>query len=186
MSNKGQINDERLVRSAGAAVRGDRAEADTDRLHKDGASLSPEERRALLRQDWAQEILPKIPKMPGYHLCWVSTTNSADPIYRRIQRGYLPVKASDIPGFGEQFAVRGGDFDGVISCNEMLLFKIPEEIFIDMMTIFHHDIPLEQEQSIKERMRDTQEIDRNNQRLIETEGFDKLGQTPARRPTFAS
>lgn len=185
MSTKGQFSDERLTKGAGATVRGDRAGADADRQDKTGTSLSPSERRQMLRQDWAQEILPKIPDIPGFHLCWVTTTNSADPIYRRMQRGYQPVKASDIPGFGEQFAIREGEFQGCIACNEMLLFKIPNELYEDLMMIFHHDIPLEQEQSIKERMQAEQEVDRDGNALVKTEGFDQLGRQPARRPTFA-
>lgn len=183
--SKGQFNDERLIKGAGATVRGDRAEADADRLNQDGTSLSAEERRRTLRQDWVQEILPKIPPIPGFHLCWVTTTNSADPIYRRMQRGYIPVKAAELAGFGEQFMVREGEFQGCVACNEMLLFKIPNDLYQDLMMVFHHDIPLEQEAGIKERMQDQQrETDREGRKLVQTEGFDSLGRQPARNPTF--
>lgn len=174
-------SDERLKKNAGDAVRGSRESADANRTNKDGSALSAEERRQMLRRDWVQEVLPTPPKIPGFHCCWLSTTNSTDPIYKRIQRGYIPVKASEVPGFGGQFTAAEGEFEGCVACNEMLLFKIPDEIYQDLMTIYHHDIPNEQESSIYERVQGSNEVDSNGRSLGIVEGdFNKLG---ASRPT---
>lgn len=177
-------NDERLKKSAGESARGNRDDADDARTNQDGTVMSSQERRRLLREEMVQEVLPKPPEMPGFHLCWLSTTNSTDPIYKRLQRGYQLVKQSEVPGF-EQFRVTGGDFDGCVACNEMLLSKVPLELYQDIMMIYHHDMPLEQEQAIKERIESQSRKDSDGRQLNTVEGdFERLGQRPARAPTF--
>lgn len=170
------FGDERLKKNAGEASRGPRDLADSARINKDGGSLSAEERRKLLRQEWVQEVLPTVPAPEGWHYCWLSTTNSTDPVHRRIQMGYMPVKASEVPGFhAAQYTVTGGEFDGCIACNEMLLFKVTKERYNDLMTIYHDDMPAEQEQSIKERVNGSSEYDSSGRRLVSSEGFERLG-----------
>jgi len=145
------------------------------------------ERIRMIREEWSQDVLPQPPKVEGWHFCWLSTTNSTDPIYKRIQRGYMPVKSAEVPAFGSQFMVNGGEFDGCISCNEMLLFKIPTEVFEDLMTIYHHDMPIEQEESIRESVEKAQQFDSNDRKLMEVEGdFNSLGRGNARSPSFIS
>jgi len=189
MSNsvKDTLGDERLKKSTGDTVRGSRDGADSDRVHNDGSALSAEERRRMLRQEWVQEVLPTPPKMEGFHCCWLSTTNSTDPIYKRVQRGYIPVKASEVPGFGSQFTAQGGEFDGCVVCNEMLLFKIPVQLYNDLMTIYHHEMPLEQEASIRENVNSRADEDSNGRRLAQIEGdFQNLGRGANRDPSFIS
>jgi len=142
MSNKDLIGDERLKKDSGAAIRGGRDNADVSRVQEDGMALSTAERRRLLRQEWVQEVLPTPPGIPGFHLCWVSTTNSTDPIHKRMQLGYQPVRISEVPGFDQYKVADGSQFEGCIACNEMLLFKIPQEVYQDIMAIYHHDSPL--------------------------------------------
>ena len=134
------MGDARLKKDSGNDVRGSRDSADVDRVQQDGSALSAEERRRLLRNEWVQEVLPTPPQVAGWHHCWLSTTNSTDPVYKRVQRGYVPVKTSEVPGFGAQYAAVGGEFDGCVMCNEMLLFKIPVQLYNDLMTIYHHDM----------------------------------------------
>lgn len=181
-----KFGDERLKKDAGTTIRGSRDGADSDRVNQDGTALSAVERRRMLRQEWVQEVLPTPPDMPGFHLCWVSTTNSTDPVHKRIQLGYLPVKAAEIPGF-EQYTVKGGgQFDGCIACNEMLLFKLPMAVYQDLMMIYHHDMPLEQEQAIRDRVQGASEIDSNGRQLNEVEGdFNQLGRSRDPNPHFA-
>jgi len=184
MATKDNFGDDRLKKDAGEAVRGSRDNADVDRVQNDGSSMSAEQRRKALRQDWVQEILPSPPDLPGFHCCWLSTTNSTDSIYSRQKKGYIPVKASEAPGFGSQFTAQGGEFDGCVACNEMLLFKIEKQTYNDLMTIFHHDMPLEQEAAIRERVESSQERDSSGRQLGSVEGdFDKLGRSRG-TPTF--
>lgn len=184
MSNANdKFGDERLKKDPAATARGSRDNADVSRV-QDGMTLSASERRRMLRQVGVQEVLPTPPEVPGFHLVWLSTTNSTDPIHKRLQMGYQPVKMSEVPGF-EQYKVDGGQFDGCVQCNEMLLFKIPMEIYQDLMAIYHHDMPLEQEQAIRERVMGTHEVDSNGRPLNTVEGdFSRLGQSPSRTPTF--
>src|SRR5574343_1046728 len=170
MAKTDTFGDERLNKSTGDAVRGSRESADVDRVQQDGTALSAAERRRMLRQEWVQEVLPTPPKLQGFHCCWLSTTNSTDPVYKRIQRGYVPVKASEVPGFGGQYTVSGGEFDGCVACNEMLLFKIPEQLYNDLMTIYHHEMPMEQEAAIRENVSARDEEDSNGRRLSQVEG----------------
>lgn len=186
MATQDRFGDDRLKKSSGADIRGSRDGADADRVSTDGSSLTAEQRRRLLRQDWTQTILPQLPELPGFHMCWVSTTNSTDPVHKRIQLGYTPVSANELPGFDQYKIADGGQFDGCIACNEMLLFKIPAQVYQDLMTIYHHDIPLEQEQGIRDRVYGNNEVDSNGRRLGEVEGdFNSMGRQPTRTPTFA-
>lgn len=184
MSND-KFGDERLKKNAAVDARGSRDNADVPRVQKDGSSLSSSERRRMLRQEWVQEVLPTPPAIAGFHLCWLSTTNSTDPIHKRLQVGYQPVKITEVPGF-EQYKVDGGQFDGCVACNEMLLFKLPMDIYQDIMAIYHHDMPLEQEQAIRDRVMQNQEVDSNGRPLGIVEGdFNQLGRAPAQSPQFA-
>ena len=186
MARDDTFGDERMKKDAGLAVRGSRDGADASRTNSDGGSLTADERRRLLRQEWVQEVLPTPPAIPGYHMCWLSTTNSTDPIYKRIQRGYQPVKATEVPGFGNHYKVTEGEFEGCVQCNEMLLFKIPVEVYNDLMTIYHHDIPMEQEESIRERVESGQQYDSAGRSLSSVEGdFNKLGRKVG-TPSFIS
>ncbi len=185
MASQDLFGDERLKKDAGTAVRSSRDNADSDRVTQDGSTLSASERRRMLRQGWVQEVLPTPPDIPGMHICWLSTTNSTDPIHKRLQVGYTPVKITEVPGF-DQYRVDGGQFDGCVACNEMLLFKIPMDVYQDIMAIYHHDMPLEQEQAIRDRVMNNDQVDSNGRPLGMVEGdFNSLGRASARTPTFA-
>jgi hypothetical protein len=178
------LSDERIKKSAGRPARAPRESADYDRDHMDGTALTSQERRAMLRRDWVQEVLPQPPTIKGYHCCWLSTTNSTDPIYKRIQRGYKPVFSSEAPGFGDQYTMKGGEFDGCITCSEMMLFKITDEMYQDVMTINHHDIPYEQESAIYDRVQNS-EVDSNGRPLGFVEGdYQDMGSRGNQAPTF--
>jgi hypothetical protein len=185
MATNDKFGDERLVKNSGAAARASRDNADVDRVQQDGMSLSTAERRRQLREGWVQNVLPQVPQKPGWHRVWLSTTNSNDPIHSRIKVGYQPVRVSDVPGF-EQYKIDNGQFEGCVACNEMILFEIPSEIYQDLMAIYHHDIPLEQEQGIRERVTGASRQDSEGRDLVSVEGdFNSLGRGPARAPHFA-
>ena len=168
--------DERLAKNAKEAtnVRGDRVEEDASRLQEDGTATTMADRLAAIRNDWTNDVLPTPPKVAGWHYCWLSTTNSADPIYKRMQKGYEPVRISEIPGFA-QYKVAQGEFEGCIACNEMLLFKIPEELYQEIMKIFHYERPMEEEEILRANAVDNvRQEDSNGRELLESEGFDSL------------
>lgn len=169
--------DDRIAKS-----RTERSSADEERTGKDGTALTLEERRKMIRQEWTQNILPEPPVSPGWHFCWLSTTNSADPIYKRMQRGYQPVMLSEFPGFSN-YKVTEGEFEGCISCNEMLLFKIEEELYQDIMRYLHHELPMSEEELLKANVKPDGE-DSDGNKLGSVEGFDTLARRVS-QPTFS-
>lgn len=173
MTDKNLMNgDERLKKSAAEAVRGNRASSDDERTQKDGTSLTAVERRAMLRAEWQQEVLPTPPPSDGWHYCWLSTTNSTDPIYKRIQKGYELVKASEIPGW-KQYRVNEGEYADCIACNEMLLSKIPEDLYQDIMNYLHNELPMEEEEMLRANAEKAiAGVDSNGRPLGNVEGYE--------------
>lgn len=121
-------------------------------------------------EEWTQSALPKLPSLSGWHLCWLSTTNSYDSIDKRIRLGYVPVKSEEFPGY-EDYRVKAGEHVGYISCNEMLLFKLPMDVFQEVMTHMHHDKPREESEKIRVQVENLQGArDSNGRSLVSTEG----------------
>ena len=122
------MRDDRLKKNLDGGGRESRATHDSERAPATDALESTRERRKMFRNEWVQESLPKPPDIPGFHVCWLSTTNSYDPIHKRLRMGYELVRYEEVPGF-ENYKVKAGEHTGAIACNEMLLYKMPEEIY---------------------------------------------------------
>jgi hypothetical protein len=168
--------DSRLKKSLNAGGRETRASEDASRAAPEEKFISAQERRKMFSDEWTQSALPKLPEMPGWHLCWLSTTNSYDSIDKRIRLGYVPVKTEEIPGF-ENFRVKAGEHAGFIACNEMLLFKIPMEIYQDIMLHMHHEKPMEESEKIRVQLENLQGArDSSGRSLgrVEGEGFGEI------------
>jgi hypothetical protein len=112
--------------------------------------LSDEERVEMFRQQFFQSHLPDLPKVDGWHLCWLTTTNPRDSIQARMRLGYQPLRAEDVPGW-EYVTVKTGEWQGFIGVNEMLAFKLPMSLYEKFMREAHHDAPMREE----EKLRDT-------------------------------
>lgn len=168
--------DSRLKKSLNAGGRETRASEDASRAAPEEKFISAQERRRMFSDEWTQSALPKLPEMPGWHLCWLSTTNSYDSIDKRIRLGYVPVKTEEIPGF-ENFRVKAGEHAGFIACNEMLLFKIPMEVYQDIMLHMHHEKPMEEAEKIRVQLENLQGArDSSGRSLgrVEGEGFGEI------------
>jgi hypothetical protein len=146
--NKVLGGDDRLKKTTQPESRDNRSSADTSRTNKDGTVFSASERRTNFRDEWTANALPQPPEISGYHLCWLSTTSTYDPIHKRMRMGYSPVKIEEVPGF-EHFKMKSGEYEGYVACNEMLLFKIPNDLYQEIMSYFHHEKPMEEEEMIK-------------------------------------
>ena len=86
-----------------------RAETDDDKGKR--------ERIEAFRDKWANNALPDIPEgtIPGFHLCWLSTTNNYDSIDKRMALGYEPVKAAELgKGFEALGKMSSGKFEGCV------------------------------------------------------------------------
>jgi len=144
------MTDERLKKSAGQ-TRENRAMV--DRASSQNRALSDDERVEMFRQQFHQSSLPDLPKLDGWHLCWLTTTNPRDSVQMRIRLGYEPVKPEDVPGW-EYATLKTGDWSGFIGVNEMLAFKLPMSLYEKYMQEAHHDAPLREE----EKLTDTQDF----------------------------
>jgi hypothetical protein len=161
--------DSRLKKSLSAGGRESRASLDYDRAAPEEQSALSDERRKMWKDEWTQSALPNAPTIPGWHLCWLSTTNSYDSIDKRIRLGYVPVKADELPGM-ENNRVKAGEHVGFIACNEMLLYKIPEDIYQDVMAHFHHEAPLEEANKIRVQAERIHGRDSSGRNLGQVEG----------------
>jgi methionine synthase II (cobalamin-independent) len=142
---------------------------------RQAASLSPDEavrreRLEAFRDKWANSALPDIPKgiIPGMHLCWLSTTNQYDSIDKRIALGYEPVKAAELgKGFEQLGKLSSGKFEGCVSCNEMVLFKLPEDIYQEVARMLHHEDPLEHQRNVTANVRSAAESGKGGRSILE-------------------
>jgi len=161
--------DQRLKKSLSAGGRESRAIHDPVRESPEDQFASSDERLEMWKDEWTQSALPNVPSLKGFHLCWLSTTNGYDSIDKRMRLGYTPVKADAVPGF-ENWRVKAGEHVGFVACNEMLLFKIPMELYQRIMTHFHHDAPLEEANKIKLQAEQQVGRDSSGKRLGQVEG----------------
>ena len=176
----------RLKKSLNANGRQDRSNGEASHSAPEDKFISTQERKKMWSEEWTQSALPKLPYMQRWHLCWLSTTNSYDSIDKRIRLGYVPVKSEELPGF-EDYKVKSGEHVGYISCNEMLLFKLPMDVFQEVMTHMHHDKPREEAEKIKIQLESLQGRDSNGKSLlgVEGDGMGSIEQQPNRSPVFS-
>lgn len=128
------------------------------------------ERLEAFRDKWANSALPELPRdaIPGFHLCWLSTTNQYDSIDKRLALGYEPVKASELGhGFESLGKMSSGKFEGCVSCNEMVLFKIPEEVYQEVMKMLHLEDPLEHQRNITAAVRGNSQEAKGGRSILE-------------------
>jgi hypothetical protein len=177
--------DSRLKKSLQAGGRNDRASEDASRRPPEEKFMSAQERRKMWSDEWTQSALPKVPVIPGWHLCWLSTTNSYDTIDKRMRLGYVPVTADEIPGF-DSYRVKAGEHVGHVSCNEMLLFKLPMDVYQDVMAQMHYEAPREEVDRILSQAESAGAKDSSGRRLVQVEaGMDRYDQQqPNRAPVF--
>lgn len=149
--------------------------------------MSEEERSRFLRDEFVNSALPSLPVLPGYHLCWLSTTNQYDSIMRRMRLGYTPVQFKEMPQY-ESLSLKTGEFSGCIAVNEMVLFKIPEDVYHALMKAFHHDMPEQEAEKLRDMVRRLQSGELSNGKPLISEtgnGTEELLKRERRKPLFA-
>ena len=149
----------------------DRVQETKERIaEEDPNNKSKRERAEAFRDKWQNSALPDLPAgiIPGFHLCWLSTTNNYDSIDKRVALGYEPVKASDLgKGFEGLGKMSSGKFEGCVSCNEMVLFKLPEEIYQEVMRMLHLEDPLEHQRNITANVRSSAQEGKGGRSILE-------------------
>ena len=145
MSNT-SVNEDRLRRT-GSEEREDRAM--TDRPITENRVLSDDERIEMFRKQHHQNVLPDLPKIPGHHVVWLSTTNQADNIAHRMRLGYEPVTRADVAGWNyDQMSLKTGEYAGLIGINEMVAYKISDKLYQAFMREAHHNAPNQQSEKL--------------------------------------
>jgi hypothetical protein len=149
----------------------DRVQETKERISaEDPSNKTKRERAEAFRDKWQNSALPDMPEniIPGFHLCWLSTTNNYDSIDKRMVLGYEPVKASELgKGFEGLGKMSSGKFEGCVSCNEMVLFKLPEEIYQEVMRMMHLEDPLEHQRNITDQVRSTAQEGKGGRSILE-------------------
>lgn len=151
----------------------------------DDRDVSDEDFLAMIRDTINQSVLPDLPKIPGHHTFWATTTNSRDTVASRMRMGYTFIKADELPGW-EGGSIASGSYAGGIGINEMVAMKIPERRYQLMMREFHHNAPLAEEEKIRAMVQGQSESAlRDKGRIVDEDGFvDNIVQKAA-APNFA-
>lgn len=178
------MTDERLKKTLDPA-RTERAME--DRAITESREMTEDDRIEMFRQRLFQAALPDLPKIPGFHVAWLSTTHQSDTIPARQRIGYEPIKPEDVPGWGFENQ-KSADFPGWISCNEMVAAKISIRLYEAYMRIAHHDGPLEEEGKLKQNAQTLKNEMRDRKSDVEIpEGLEALGQSAVRaKPVWAN
>ncbi len=160
--------DVRLRSDAVRPEREERHDAATER------TISDEDRLTMMRNSFMQARLPDLPNIPGWHLCWLSTTNQGDSIQWRVRLGYVPVTLADIPGW-DHAVLKSGEWAGHIGINEMLAYKLPMDLYQMYMREAHHDAPNREDEKLRAALESMHEdAERLGGRLIEGDGTREL------------
>lgn len=173
--------DARLANRGQSDQRQDRSEQ--DRPATEIREVSDATRLEAFRAQMFQTTLPKLPDIPGYHTCWLTTTNPRDPIMTRLNWGYEPIKAGDVPGF-DSVSLKTGEYAGCIGVNEMIAFKLSLSLYEMFMTEAHHKLPNEEEEKLNATLElIADEARKKGAKVLAGDGTAALGKGPP-RPKF--
>lgn len=173
--------DARLANRGQSDSRKDRASE--DRPVTENREISDKDRLEAFRAQMFQTSLPKLPDIPGYHPCWLTTTNQRDSIQMRTLWGYELIKSSEIPGF-ESASIKTGEYAGYIGINEMIAAKLPMHLYEMFLTEAHHKLPQDEEDKLRATLEVIeQEARSKGAKVLAGEGNRELGQGP-RLPKF--
>jgi len=155
-----------------------------DRAVTESREVSEDDRLEMFRQQLFNDALPNLPDSPGYHMCWLTTTNSRDPIHRRMQLGYEPLRPDEVPGM-EYASVKTGEYAGMIGVNEMLAFKLPMSLYQKFMQEAHHDAPMREEDKLADVANMLREqAEQHGATLLEGDGMTEMREYKPRRREF--
>lgn len=147
--------DERTKIGGALDIRGDRGIGDESDNDRDGSGMtSDDDFEKFMEAEFTQTALPNPPALRGQHLAWLTTQSQYDSIQKRQRLGYVAVRQSEMPGFDASNGQTLAGFDGHVTCNEMVLFKIAEKRYQTIMGFYHHRKPLEEEEGVVGKFND--------------------------------
>lgn len=163
--------DDRLKKELGVSRQSRAAE---DRTVTENREISEDERLEMFRMNLYNDALPSIPDIPGYHVCWLTTTNKNDTIQMRIRLGYELIRGDDVPGM-DLVTQKTGEYAGCVAVNEMIAAKLPLSLYYRYMQEAHHDAPLREEDKLAETAELMREqAERSGGRLLEGDGMTEM------------
>jgi len=168
------MSDERIKKSEDTA-RANRAMS--DRPVTENRVVTDEDRLDMFKASLYQSALPDLPDLPGYHVCWLTTTNPRDSIHYRRSIGYVPVTPEEIPGW-DYISLKTGEYAGMIGVNEMVAFKLPMRLYEAYMHESHHERPRQEEQ----KLADTADFIRNQAKQMGSDIQEGDGLSSLRSP----
>jgi hypothetical protein len=139
--------EERVVRSGAPDVRGDYS-VRQDAERADMPNMTDDELEAMIMAEYESSGVSNPPTLPGFHLCWLTTTSQFDTLQRRQRVGYMGVMRSEMPGYDPSMGNALAGYEGLVTCNEMILHKIAERRYQILMNMYHHKHPLQSEEAI--------------------------------------
>lgn len=147
-------------------------------------NLQDEDRLAAEVADLLSDVLPSLPPIRGFHVCWLTTSSNTDTVAKRMRLGYVPVVKEDVPQFEHLQNAKGTASEGLIQWNEMVAYKIPMERYQALMRHLHHNKPMEDERMIAENAKEAM-ADKSGKPLIRDvgDGTASLGED-VRAPRF--
>jgi hypothetical protein len=177
--------DARLKKDFDVVGRRDDTRRAQERTVTESREMSEDDRLEMFRNQLFNDALPDLPEIPGYHMCWLTTSNTRDPIYRRMQLGYEPVKAEEIPGMAHA-SIKTGEYAGMVGINEMIAFKLPMSLYQKFMQEAHHAAPLREEEKLAEVADSIRaNAERAGGKVYEDDGMEDLRSAPPRRGVFS-
>ena len=165
------MSDERLSKQT---VNARNSRTSQNRQVTEDRETTDAERLEMFRAAHAQAALPDIPPIPGFHVVWLTSTNSKDSLQMRHRQGYEPVVNEDVKGF-EFVADKGGQTDGLIRVNEMVAYKLPMHLYNLYMRENHHYAPAREETKLTDAsVQVSEQAKRNKSRVDEGDGVEAL------------
>lgn len=182
LKNELESENPRAPRTASAARRSRESE---DRQLSEDREVTDDERLAMFQQTLFNDVLPDLPDIPGYHVCWLSTTHQSDSIPRRMRLGYTPIEPHEVKGM-EFATLKTGEYSGLIGINEMVGFKIPLSLYHRFMQEAHHNEPARQAGMIASQIDQFKEqAARDGGDIMEGDGIGEIRRSAPTRGIFS-
>ena len=105
-----------------------------------------------------------------------------------MRLGYVPVSKDEVPTSYESHKVKSGEITGFVTCNEMVLYKIPMDVYQEVMLHMHHDLPNEESDKIRvqvEQLQNAQDSSGRNLADVEGDGLKQLSRKNVPDPIFS-
>ena len=118
-----------------------------DRAVTENREVTEDERVEMFRSQFLNGSLPNLPKIPGYHVIWLTTNNPRDSIPMRLRLGYELLKLSDIPGW-DIATIKTGEHAGCVCVNEMIAAKLPDRLYQLYMNEVHYEAPNREDEKL--------------------------------------